>query len=345
MKGFNIFYRCLFVILALWLNNTAQAQLSDYAYLYIEGDKETPFYIKLEGKMMPRLAQNYTILSNLDAGVTNIEILFQQNKYAPVRFAINVPKQVGRGLMLRKVDDNFVLLDLLTNQYIFPGNKGKDDDITTLENKYYNTRKVTFGNNNTIAAQIKEEQKPVVKTPKEELPAFNPNTKPAQKEKPEKVKPIKEKVQKEKEETTAVVKKQEAETTSKVKPKYLDNVVINKQNNVGDDTEEETISSTSDVIAGSCETPMSNKEFDIFLEKLKSKEAEGRIKYIQKSKKHCFSTNQVSQIGKAITSASGRLQILTQLYNQTTDRENYQSLEDLFKTEYLKKKFIDSIPK
>ena len=53
----------------------------DYSYIFIQGDKQTPFYVKLEGQMMPRLGKNYCILSNLDEGTIHLEILFQQNVY------------------------------------------------------------------------------------------------------------------------------------------------------------------------------------------------------------------------------------------------------------------------
>lgn len=332
--------KCIAVLVGILLSLPLAAQLSDYAYLYIEGDKETPFYVKLEGKMMPRLGQNYTILSNLDAGVTNIEILFQQNKYAPLRFAIQVPKQVGRGLMLRKVEDNFALVDLQTGQYIFPGNKGSDDNVTALENKYYNTRKVNFSNTPTKEQTVVKVESPKVK---EELPSFKPETK-------KEPKVVKDKTVEHKKEKVVKVKEQptpEKETPAKKNPKYLDNVVINKDNstnaNEADESEEATTS--SNVSPGSCQVAMGDAEFDTFLQKLKSKDDEARIKFLQKSKKHCFSTEQISYIGRAIPSASGRLQVLQQLYAQTTDQQNYEMLEHLFKTEYLKKKFKDNIPK
>ena len=68
-----------------------------YTYVYIQGDKQTPFYEKQEGEMLPRFGKNYFIISELNPGVMNIELLFQQNLYPPQKFAINVPENGFRG--------------------------------------------------------------------------------------------------------------------------------------------------------------------------------------------------------------------------------------------------------
>src|SRR5689334_14604448 len=100
------------------------AKAGNYAYVYIEGDKQTPFYVKLEGQMLPRLGKNYCLIPNLAAGVTNIEILFQQNAYPAQKFAINIPDGGNRGFVLQKVNDRqFALYDLTQGNYIVSGNK------------------------------------------------------------------------------------------------------------------------------------------------------------------------------------------------------------------------------
>lgn len=345
----------ILAVISLFIALQATAQLSDYAYLYIEGDKETPFYVKMEGKMLPRLGQNYTIIPHLDAGVTNIEILFQQNKYQPLKFAISIPKDVSRGLLLRQVEGNFVLYDLQTGKYIFPGNKATDDDITALENQFARNRQLAAQQQADVVAQtatktpVKETV--VAKKEEEQLPSFNPEkekkTKPAKVVKKPKAEKVKATKPKENLAITApkTTTKKQTESTTKPKRKYLDNVVINDNNESGNETEETEDNNTKPVgSSNNCQTAMGDKEFESYLEKLKSRDDENRIKYIQKSKKQCFSTEQISYIGRAIPSSSGRLQVLKQLYRQTTDKQNYPMLEHLFKTEFLKKKFKESIP-
>lgn len=92
-----------------------------FSYVYIQGDKNIPFYVKLEGKMMPRYGKNYCILSELSAGTIHIEILFQQHTYPSQSFTINVPDNGYRGLMLNRQNGRFVLYDLQQKKYLGPG--------------------------------------------------------------------------------------------------------------------------------------------------------------------------------------------------------------------------------
>lgn len=359
----NAFLKYIIWLAFVWLQVMSGFELraqSHYSYLYIEGDKETPFYVKMEGKMVPRLSQNYCILSNLDAGVTNIEILFQQNKYAPVKFAVKIPKGASRGLMLRKVDDNFALYDLQTGHYIFAGNKASEDDISGLEKliaRQYQQQHnpapaVESKQPEAVAANTKTAATPAKKD--DPLPAFNPGgDKPAdtpRQPKPDKkaetvktVKPVKDSKEK-KVPATAKERAKEPEAPAprgEQKSKYLSNVVINGEEGTApaeDDVWPSDLPPNTD-----CSGAMSDTEFDAFMKKLKSKEDESRIKFVQKNKKLCFTTEQVSYIGRSIGSTSGKLQVLKQLYAQTTDQQNYHMLEHLFKTDYLKQKFRETI--
>jgi hypothetical protein len=95
-----------------------------YSYIYIQGDKTTPFYVKMEGQMQPRYGKNHCIISDLAAGPLNIEILFQQNAFPAEKFTIEVPENRGMGFMLDKQADGFVLYDLQKKIYIKPVNEG-----------------------------------------------------------------------------------------------------------------------------------------------------------------------------------------------------------------------------
>ena len=111
------------MLLASYLPAVAQG----FSYVYIQGDGETPIYVKLEGEMQPRYGTNYSILSRLAPGTINIEILFQQNKFPAQKFALKVPEGGARSLLLVKKDNIFLLYDLRQNFYIPEGNVAADD--------------------------------------------------------------------------------------------------------------------------------------------------------------------------------------------------------------------------
>ena len=96
-----------------------------FSYIYIQGDKTTPFYVKLQGKMQPRYGNNYCIISSLTAGSADIEILFQQNVFPAEKFTIDVPENGARGFLLDKQGGSFALYDLQKKNYLSP-NKQPD---------------------------------------------------------------------------------------------------------------------------------------------------------------------------------------------------------------------------
>jgi hypothetical protein len=91
-----------------------------FSYVYIQGDKTIPFYVKREGQMLPRYGKDYCIISELNAGPIHIEVLFQQHTYPPQKFTIQVPEGGYRGFLLTKQGDAFVLYDLLEKKYLPP---------------------------------------------------------------------------------------------------------------------------------------------------------------------------------------------------------------------------------
>src|ERR1044071_6263025 len=99
-----------------------------FSYVYIQGDKETPFYVKYEDEMLPRFGKNYYIISELAPGPINIQVLFQQNVYAAQKFTINVPENGFRGFLLTKKAGEFSLYDIHRQFYIPEGNKAADDN-------------------------------------------------------------------------------------------------------------------------------------------------------------------------------------------------------------------------
>jgi hypothetical protein len=90
------------------------------SYIYIQGDKNVPFYVKMEGKMQPRYGKNHCIISELRPGPIQIEVLFQQRVLPSQKFTIQVPENGYRGLLLNKQADTFALYDLQQKKYLGP---------------------------------------------------------------------------------------------------------------------------------------------------------------------------------------------------------------------------------
>lgn len=115
MKFFKI------VTVALTLCAALPLHAQDWSYVYIQGDKQTPFYVKLEGEMLPRYSKNYYIIPELGPGPVNLQILYQQNEYPPQTYQILVPKNSHRGFMLAKNNNAYALYDIQQKFFLTPG--------------------------------------------------------------------------------------------------------------------------------------------------------------------------------------------------------------------------------
>lgn len=109
----------------MWTTLSTVAQKP--AFIYIQGDKKTPFYVKMGGEMQPRYGKNYCILSELLPGVANIEVLFQQNAFPAQKFAIRVPEGGERGFLLIEKSAEISLYDLEQGFYLPAGNDVNED--------------------------------------------------------------------------------------------------------------------------------------------------------------------------------------------------------------------------
>jgi len=166
MKYIKLF--CGF-LLSLCSLASVKAQ-SDASFIYIQGDKEIPFYVKLEGIMTERFGKNYSIIPNLPSGTTHIQILFQQNILPPQDYEIIVPKDGFRGFLLYKKDSTYCLYDLYQQFYLKPGNKDHIDDLETIKNNALQNPAPAIPAKRTIAKAIKEKlvEEPLVEPTKPE---------------------------------------------------------------------------------------------------------------------------------------------------------------------------------
>lgn len=327
----NLFQKIVIITLAIFASISSMYAQSA---LYIQGDKNTPIYVKVEGQMMPRQGMNYCIVPGLEAGSAHFEVLFQGNKYPVQKYLITIPEDGVRGLLLTKVDDqNFALFDLQTQGYIY-NNNTTDEAFLQLNPIQSNT--VVTNNNSTTTTSPKE-----VKRPKEE------------------------KQQKE--------VKQQKETdisdNSKSNNRFIDNIDLTEtktreKTNVNDKgilVEEKlfkskddgvvksknqetntTISTTETTIPNTdCTTAMNEGTFETFLGTFSAQsDDESKIKYIKKNyEKRCFSTEQAGILANMTNGQSSRFEILQIIFPRVTDQSNYGNLEKLFATDFLKKRF------
>jgi hypothetical protein len=119
--------RPLFLTLAILAGFFARAQ--QFSYVYIQGDKETPIYVKLEDEMQARYGQNYCIIPRLAPGIIHLQVLFQQNKFPPQNFTVVVPEHGQRSFLVTKKDDAFALYDLRQGFYLRAGNEASEDRL------------------------------------------------------------------------------------------------------------------------------------------------------------------------------------------------------------------------
>ena len=106
----------LFIFLSFFVYSLLQAKQN--SYLYIQGDKVTPFYVKVNGKMVDRYGKNHCIVPQLNAGNISVEILFQQNIFAPIHYEISIPENGHKGFLLTKQADKYQLYDLENKKYL-----------------------------------------------------------------------------------------------------------------------------------------------------------------------------------------------------------------------------------
>ncbi len=347
----------------LLLAQTAFA--GNYSYVYIEGDKQTPFYVKMEGQMVPRLGKNYCIIPNLASGVTYLEILFQQNAYPAQKFAINIPEGGSRGFVLQKVNDRqFALYDMQQGNYIVAGNKPEDDRIPEA----------------TQQPVVSPVDNPVAATPntnagtEEPLPAFGEGKKNKKaKSKPVKEQPVKEETKSNdrfignmelntdggqpttaeplpdfnttKPAPVAVKGKKKAKPKAAETETSLAAIPDEEESNSQPAKEVKETSNDQGIPNSDCKTAMSSEDFENFALKILDKaDDDARIKVLSKSKgRQCFTTEQVRIIANNLDTQSGRYDVVKMLYAQTSDQSNYYLLESLFKTNYLKGKFKEII--
>lgn len=344
------------------------AQDKNDAFVYIQGDKQTPIYVKMEGEMQARYSKHFVILNGLAPGPLHLDVLFQQNAYPTQKFILNIPESSQRAFVLKKVDNaKFALYDLNSGHYITAGNK-LEDDIITDPNK--DLQELVAAKTPEAVAQTTIP----AQAAGDALPDF-PAEKPQKKTKV--VKPKKEKPAQVEEEFTAeepvaveatpVVATEEAPAPKGKDERFLSFEMQqkqeaapsenssrrkNKREQQGRDNAPADVPVATEVPAkpnrsgsATCAEAMTDVAFDNFMQQLKNRtDEETRLAYIMKyGKNYCFSTQQVEVTALTFSSQSSRYEAARVLKPKVVDADQYEQLLKLFNTNYLKQRFAKEV--
>lgn len=289
---------------------------ADFSYIYIQGDKKTPIYVKFEDQMIPRYGKNYSIISRLAPGLANIEILFQQNVFPPQKFVVKVPENGYRGFLLVQNNDIFSLYDIHNKYYIPAGNQPEDDML-----KSDNTEKTYFP----------ETREPVKK------PAITKNASNGKTHKKPVIKPAVKPAQK----NTA-----SAKHTEPAGPQFIPDIELNHsktvqpQGNLPEEQEEDNrFRNAVAVVNSDCPKAISNSKFETIYKKASGKSGTDRLKYLMDELDNCYTANQVRILTRTLKTDAERFTFLKNAYPRTTDQSVFIRLENTLTTEDWKKDF------
>ena len=303
----NIFMRQLILAFLVILATTEVVRAQDWSFVYIQGDKKTPFYVKLEGQMLPRYGKNYHIIPRLESGPIKVQILFQQNAYPPQDYTILVPDFGYRGFLLVQKEGAYALYDIQQQFYLKPG----EEDRLPPED--------AVGSEPETATVISE---PVTE------PDFESATEPVSD-----ISADETGITVEPQETKAVVASNSSE------PAFIANLVLNKTGNSEDSAvAEKALDVTEDVLLESgkpgipnsdCPEPMTDKTFRSVLNYLPDMKQNDKliVYFLKQSSVSCFSTRQVYQLALRLKSESVRFTFLKNVYSRVTDQQNFSMLE------------------
>ncbi|MBS1776587.1 MAG: DUF4476 domain-containing protein [Bacteroidetes bacterium] len=342
----------LFIWSFLIVCGAFSAQAQRWSYIYIQGDKQTPFYVKLEGEMLPRYSKNYYILPQLEAGPIHVQILFQQNEYPAQNFTVLVPENGSRGFLLTRKENTFSLYDIQQRFYLFPGEEGEDHlpEMITIapkpknipDTKQTKTSDTSITNNqpkfldnvvldNIHAVQIAEnnnepniqpnkEFEKTVSTPKAE----NPNIPTPAQEQPTVVLPV----------TTpppATTPNAEQKPFNIAEEQTVEEAAHNQsETEVPVETPPATV--TTQPIASTnpqCPNPLEDEAFDKLFAAVRTKnDDEKRAAFLmKKAEQNCFSSRQAFFLAKEMQPESMRYSFLKKAYPRITDQQNFPALE------------------
>ena len=279
------------------------------SYLYIQGDKQTPFYVKLEEAMQPRYGKNYCIVPQLAPGPAHIEILFQQNAFPAQQFTVLIPEQGSRGFLLVKKDDGFSLYDLQQGFYLPAGNSEADDKLPAIG-------------------------KPVAQPPVAIRPPAAESIVTRTNAEPQTQKPV-----------TQREPGKPATTPEPVadagKPAFIPNMELSKPGSAQPDMPPAATTSALPVITNSdCPAPVSGAEFGkIFSAMSAYDNDEDRLGFMIGKLDVCYESWQARTLAGRFDADAARYALLKRLYPRITDQSAFPLLDDLLTSATWKAEF------
>jgi hypothetical protein len=322
-----------FLLLLLLLPGTGiSLHAQRFSYLYIQGDKQIPFYVKLNGEMQPRYGKNYCILPQLEEGTIKLEIFFQQNAYPAQQFTVKIPANSYRAFMLTRRDGAFSLYDLHQHFYLPAGNNESADHLPAPPQQ-------------AIAATMPPKEKIVVvnQEPIEE------NVKAQAPPGPEKTKEphIRKKDVKER---RPVQTKPVNDVEGNDEPRFLDVTLQNDHRQ-----EKRTASTTPQItdtvftlkkpLAASfrnsdCPQPLPDEDFErIYKAMMQKATDEDRVGYLNSQLDKCYQTWQARTLGTMLSEDAARFTFLKNVYPHITDQQAFPLLDDMLRSEVWKTQF------
>ncbi len=335
---------CLRILLGLL---TLLTGLSSYAqnfsYVYIQGDKKTPIYTKVEGVMMPRYGKHYALLPRLAPGPMNLEILFQQNEYPAVQFNILVPENGKRAFIVQRKDGETYLYDVEQNFYLKPNNDISEDHIPTLlSNAQLAANK---GENSSSANTVSETQTSKVK--------INEGTEGIDNS------------QKDKIDVSNLDSKQNSSTAKDEEPKFIQDIVFdnNKDNSTSTAPNNNAIQTNSEatnteativktepnetpqILNSDCKAVIPSLAYIRIKNSMNSKKGENeRLGIILDAcKQYCFRTEQAIEMLSKLESDVAKLTAIKKIFPKTIDQGNFTQVESVLTEEEWKEYFRTNI--
>ena len=323
----RITYFLLFLAIACLYTGKATAGV--FSYVYIQGDKQTPIYVKLGDAMMPRYAKNFCIIPQLDPGPIDVTILFQQNAFPEQHFKILVPENGSRSFLLTNNNGVFSLFDLQQKFSLPAGNTEADDKMpastasstpVTATNTIINTIP-----ENTIpekqATPIKQTdivaQTPVaVKTPEDSGPKFLNNV--------------------------SLDGNRTADTSGNyLRLQHLSGVsatdiadsVTHTSSGKGSEDQKDGMmgnGTEATVHNSDCPFPLPDDAFSkLYKQTLEQATDEDRLAFLGKQMDKCYATWQVRTIANILLLDAARFTLLKEIYPHVTDQQGFPLLDDL----------------
>lgn len=310
----------ILILLVLLQSITAIAE--NFSYVYIQGDKQTPFYVKFEGEMLPRYGKNYTIISQLTPGPIHVQILFQQNVYPAQNFTIQVPENGYRGFLLSKQGDEFTLYDIQQQFYLSSGDENNDH----LPNSTVTSAPIAATTNTDVEVNADTNLlgQPL-SAPKKTVPEPQPIAKAEE--------PVKENIP---------VKK---ETGG---PAFMDMELTHEHTVQADAPQklsDEDFKGKVAIVNSDCPHALDNDLFDAIVKKANDKSETARLKYLlDKTNNNCFTTNQIRTLTRLLTNDPERYTFLKKAYSRVTDQSAFPALESLLSSREWKDYFKLILP-